>query len=446
MSFYDGTYNNEIGRAVASFSAYSEEIESILSLSSDRSEIIDAASVILNGRATAALQTLVPIHTRKQAGIFFTSSELAKKSAEYIKPMLQDGYRLLDPACGAGNLLIACTEYLPLQPTLRETINLWSTLLEGYDLYPEMVRAARLRLVFAAIMQHPGEINHLDSTYIEGSFKGIKVGDAFSSLAMPTNTCILVNPPFGSMKTTENCRWATGKVQIAAWFVQQLLERSTEGQHIVAILPDVLRSGTRYERWRNVISSKSSSLIVKAAGRFDKETDVDVFILDSIVRSETEDATQWPDTISTSNTKSSKTVSDYFNVSVGTIVPHRDPKQGDLYPYLHARNAKKGQTIVSIAETVRTNRKVFNSPFVAIHRTSSPNDKSRCVASIVNEKREVAVENHIIVLQPKSGNLDICTQLVNILNSEHTDNFMNRRIRCRHLTASSINEIPWIEE
>lgn len=89
---------------------------------------------------------------------------------------------------------------------------------------------------------------------------------------------------------------------------------------------------------------------------------------------------------------------------------------------------------------------VFRPPFVAIRRTSGPRDRSRAVATIVRGRRAVAVENHVIVCLPEDGSIERCRALLARLRSSRTDDWLNRRIRCRRLTTSAVAGVPWWEE
>ncbi len=136
------------------------------------------------------------------------------------------------------------------------------------------------------------------------------------------------------------------------------------------------------------------------------------------------------------------TVSDFFDVHVGPVVPYRDPIEGPRHPYIHARTTPAWETIDVIPEHRRYNGTVFWPPFLVIHRTSSPSDKHRCVATIVNTGCHVAVENHLLVLLPHDGSFQSCKQLLMMLKSPQTDAWLNSRIWCRHLTVSAIRELP----
>jgi hypothetical protein len=403
MSNYATTRDHRIAEAVACFSVYSDEIEAVVfnsARNNERNINKDIVPDILNGETTLALQRLVPINARKEAGIFFTSTMLSDKVADHLAPMLRTGSKLVDPACGAGNLLLACAKYLPSGCNLQDTLEIWSNHILGYDLHYEFIRAAQTQ-----------------------------------------DVCMIVNPPFGYMQAPEDCQWAAGKIQIAGWFLEKLLRTAPEGQHVVAVLPDVLRSGTRYRKWRDMLSRLCVSIDIELAGRFDTNTDVDVFILYAVAGVDDTGQFQWP-VLRPHNRETHHIVSDFFDVHVGSVVPHRDSLEGPSYPYIHARIAPAWQTIDHVSEERPYRGTVFPPPFVVVHRTSSPSDKNRCVATIVNEKREVAVENHLLVLLPHDKSLQSCKHLLEVLKSPQSSEWLNERIRCRHLTVEALRELP----
>ena len=81
--------------------------------------------------------------------------------------------------------------------------------------------------------------NTLSDIDIENVFPHLKVGNVFDSESILQSQCIVVNPPFGYMQAPSDCTWAHGRIQAAGWFLEKLLLSAREGQHIVAILPDV---------------------------------------------------------------------------------------------------------------------------------------------------------------------------------------------------------------
>lgn len=444
MIHFVTSFDQEIAKAVDRFSAYSDEIESIIypNQQGNNLDLIgDVVPGILNGRTSQALQTLIPLDVRKKAGLFFTSDRIAEKVASQVASMLQANTKIIDPACGAGNLLLACAKHLPLGSSLKETLSNWTGRLLGYDLHPEFIRAAQLRLMLLAISMHPEESDTVASLRPHDLFKGLEVGNVFDHLPISPGACVVVNPPFGNMHSPVDCKWTTGKVQIAALFIEGLIRTALEGQHIVAILPDVLRCGTRYRRWRETISSLCTTIAIEPVGRFDNHTDVDVFIFHVKTGKAKVLFDSWTSSILASDS-SLPALSDYFDVHVGPVVPHRDLIQGSSYPYIHARTARAWHVVEYIDEERQYSGTVFSPPFVVVHRTSSPRDRYRCVATIVCEQRKVAVENHLLILLPRNKSLKSCKKLLNILKSQYANDWFNKRIRCRHLTISSMREFP----
>ncbi|MCP4150752.1 MAG: N-6 DNA methylase [bacterium] len=436
-----------IGDAVSSFATYSDEIEKIIPavpsvLSSSKICLREHVPAILNGSTTLALRELIPLKIRKDAGLFFTGTGLSDKVASRLAPLLSKGGTFIDPACGAGNLLIACAKYLPLGVDVEETLFIWSNKIFGYDLHHEFVRAAQIRLTILAASLHCNIKNIKAPLKPEKVFSEIRVCDALGSTSVIAEAdSVVVNPPFGHTHAPIGCQWASGKIQAAGLFFEKILISAKEGQRIVGILPDVLRSGSRYRKWREMIAGNTRSMDVDIAGAFDEKTDVDVFILDVIKSRAKNNTNIWPG--NDCQEINNNVVSNFFKVNVGPVVPHRDPNKGALYPYLHARNASGWQILSKIDETRKYSGRVFTPPFVVIHRTSSPRDKARCVGAIVTGERNVAVENHLIVFQPLDKRLASCKKLVKALKSIETNDWLNERIRCRHLTVSALANLPY---
>jgi hypothetical protein len=137
-------------------------------------------------------------------------------------------------------------------------------------------------------------------------------------------------------------------------------------------------------------------------------------------------------------------ISDLFEVSVGPVVPHRCPHKGNCYPYLDTSSAIPW-SIVSKLPKRRFKGTVTKPPFVVVRRTSNPGDKYRAVAAMVTGSSPVAVENHLIVLKPKDGTIKQCNKLIEFLKRASANQWFNERIRCRHLTVSSVKEMPLME-
>lgn len=440
--------NQSISGKVHSFSTYVDELYRTLARE-DLGHLISSSDAnlyrLLNGKAADVLHETVPITARREQGIFFTNHALADRIASDLSSLLQRGVRISDPACGAGNLLLACANYLPIGTSFEETVDIWSDLIHGCDVFEEFVVATKLRLALLAAVRSSDARHVKNAVSRLTAFGGLRARDVLADGTLPEPVdCTIVNPPYGNAKAPDQCRWASGNVQKAAIFLEQIMRSASQEQRVIAVLPDVLRSGTRYSRWREVVSRLASSVTVEIVGRFDAEADVDVFVLSAIVGDGC-DSIDW--TLGDNATKNARrSVSDFFHVHAGAVVPHRDKVQGPDRPYIRARSIPAWKTVEAIGETRQYSGTVFRPPFVALNRTSSPRDRCRCIGTIVNADREVAVENHLLVLLPRDGSLEKCDELLRVLKNESTTKWMNHRIRCRHLTVASVRELPWWSE
>lgn len=176
---------------------------------------------------------------------------------------------------------------------------------------------------------------------------------------------------------------------------------------------------------------------VEPYGQFDAWTDVDVFTLKA-TRAEGGPAIAW-----WRKDEAERRVEDRFEVSVGAVVPHRDPEEGKESPYICARDLA-GQD-EHWAGTIRRRHpgRVFRAPFVAVRRTSRPAAGGRRVpATIVRCKDPVLAENHLLICRPRDGSLRTCAELVAVLASAEAGAWLDARIRCRHLTVTALRELP----
>ena len=427
------------------FSDYVGSIERLVkrAVSTGLCDLTVETTPVLNGGPGEALRETVDLVTRKSTGAFFSGSDLSDELiGSFTQPIDVDS-RILDPACGSGDLLLACSRRLPIATSLADTLEAWGQQLYGLDLYPEFIRATRARLVLAAALR--GRWNASEGLAdSESWFPGIKVGDG---LAIPKDltraTHVVLNPPFNLIQTPQGVEWSSGQVSAAAVFMNHLLAACKDGTNLVAILPDVLRSGTRYGRWREHISQRAAVRRVSIWGIFDPWADVDVFLLEASICSDSLDTS-----IATWTGPKEPEVKDALSsvakVSVGSLVPHRHSNRGQWHPYLHALGlARWGKVNVAGLPKKRFNGTVFSPPFVAVRRTSRPGDSGRAIGTVILGDRPVAVENHLIVVTPRDTSLDTCQEIMDLLRSDETDRWLDRRIRCRHLTVGALRDLPW---
>ena len=348
---------------------------------------------------------------------------------------------VLDPACGVGDLLVALVAHLPRSNDLVSTLSEWGGRILGRDVQPEFVRATKIRLALAAIGREP--LQHtLQLPRIRELFPGISTGSSLTDDdSFRAASYVLINPPFTQVPAPPDCAWGSGKVNSAALFMDACVNRSEPGTRIVAILPDVLRSGSRYEKWRSLFQQRVDLSKVEIVGQFDRHADVDVFIAVGSIRKVRRTISQgnWIP----SEKDNGRTVGEKFDVSVGAVVSYRDPRRGPWHPFIQARGIPAWDVVSSISDNRRFMGRTFEPPFVVVRRTSRPGDKHRAVGTIISGQSPVAVENHLLVLKPKDGTLAMCHQLLGLLQENGTTDMLDRRIRCRHLTVPSLSELPW---
>ncbi|MBA7707417.1 hypothetical protein ES703_116289 [subsurface metagenome] len=397
---------------------------------------------ILDGEVAKQFRTRVPLEIRRSAGAFFTGTKLARRLLGHSLSNLPADAIICDPACGVGDLLLAAAWKLPASCDLAKTLQIWGGKLMGFDVHPEFVRAAKVRLLLLAMLRSSG-IEDSTIPKLSKLFPMICVHDF---LAQPKKLArashILINPPYNKLIAPYECTWGNMKVSAAVLFMDACLSNASTGAKIAAILPDVLRSGSSYEKWRQHIESLSERMEITTYGQFDKWTDVDVFTV-KLLRSDCQKSSKGKWWKSVKGARDGK-VGDYFKVHVGPVVPHRDPEKGPCVAYVHAKTLPAWGRVKRINEQRRFNGTLFKPPFVAVRRTSRPGDK-RAIATIITGKRKIAAENHLLVLLPKDKTISLCKKLIKILRTAKTDIYLNKRIRCRHLTVSALAEVPWWE-
>lgn len=409
-----------------------------LTQKSDRLDVKSNIESALNGQANTFLRKNVNIETLRKSGIFFTGHKLASDLAEPFSKTLSKAPSVLDPACGAGDLLLAAAKKLPIANSLDKTLSLWGAQLFGYDIDPEFVKAAKIRLFLLAQLRLKATQTYCHS--IESIFPNIKTADFLAqSLTGKAFDLVLMNPPYHRVKIDNN--WANGLTTISAQFVYKCMTELPTGTKIGAILPDVLRTGTRYARWRSQTEKHSAIRNVQIVGKFDATTDVDVFLLELQIGESKNKTNIWY-----SNNRTKAIVSDFFEVKTGPVVPFRDKRRGEKYPFIDPSVVPAWETVIPGAKTRRFDKTVFKPPFVVVRRTSGPSDKTRAVASIITGKSDVAVENHFLVLKPISGGLRECKEALQVFRNTTSTAWLNKRIRCRHLTVSAIKSLPYGEK
>jgi N-6 DNA Methylase len=427
-----------------SFRSYIDRLHILLARATKEpspSEFLKEMDAALDGQPRDELRRSVAVSQLRSAGAFFTGSRMARRVVSRLTSSLVGEATVLDPACGAGDLLIACTQHLPHRSDFASTLVEWKTRILGRDVEPEFVRATRVRLALAALRREPSG-SRLRLPPIDELFPEIRAGSSLSEHELYQRAShIVINPPFTMVDAPDSCSWGGGKVNGAALFMEACVTRSKPGTRVFAILPEVLRSGSRYEKWRQMVAEHASISGIETLGQFDRVTDVDVFMVLAVVRGDGASRACAPWT--PLQQSSSGRITDKFDISVGAVVPHRDPREGPWLPFLQARGLPSWEAVSSVGARRRFKGRAVQPPFVVVRRTSRPGDKSRAVATLVTGREKMAVENHLLVLRPKDGSSRACRQLLAILRDDTTSEILDKRIRCRHLTVQALGELPW---
>jgi len=425
------------------FLPYVQELERLLEGRDARSqnEWRSRCILCLNGEPARELRRVTSLADLQSRGAFFTGSTLAKKAILALGVPPRGGHRFLDPTCGAGDLLLAVARKLPRAGSVQGTLALWGERLAGCETSREFVRATRARLALLAMLRCKSRVQ-MEATELRRLFPMIRQGDAFAATDLYAHADrLIMNPPFCARDAPERCEWAEGKVNAAALLTETAVRNAKRDARILAILPDVLRSGTRYARWRGMVGALADVERVQPHGLFDERADVDVFLLGLTIGERHGGGS--PEDWTFGRLKEGATVSTRFEVRVGPVVPHRHKDAGTSYRYIRAPKLPPWGTKHRISEQRRFSGTVFAPPFVAVRRTSSPSDSKRAVATVVLGLGEVAVENHLLVCVPRDGTVGACHELLRRLRLARTDAWLNRRIRCRHLTVSALADMPW---
>ncbi len=386
---------------------------------------------------------MIPLNIRRTSGAFFTRKKLANRLIRLL-PSTNHITIYCDPACGAGDLLIAACRTFPVRPRLADTLRLWGDHIVGFDCNEEFILAAKARLILLAV-QSCSSFAGTSSIEWQNTFPHLKRVDGSQSLhelADSNNLVILLNPPYFSTVAPDDCSWAQGKVNSAALFVESCIKHCALNTKVAAILPEVLRSGSRYKKWREFLIAHSNDLKERIEDQFDGWTDINVYLTSFVVKSTADQAKAPTSRVRQGKNRYKPLIGDIFEVKVGPVVPHRDKRIGNQYLYIHARILKPWQIMKTLSESRKYPGTVFKPPFVAVRRTSRPGDKYRAIGTLINGSHPVAVENHLIVILPKDGTLRVCQLLLKSLKRKETTEWLDQRIRCRHLTVEAMKELP----
>ena len=397
----------------------------------------------LDGLAYQRLRHTVPVEARRASSTFFTSSSLRARLLSPYRDLISRGASVLDPACGTGDLLIAALALLPDHWSASRLRRHVAARFNGRELIPILAAVARDRLQLAVNVAplsrgKPGRF----------SLPLLQAGDGLApDVPYAAAQLVLLNPPFKREILPRSTQWGEGLTSQAAPFTLHVLERCRGNTRVAAILPDVLRSGTRYAKWRSEIEKIAVVDTIELVGLFDPWTDVDVFIAHLRKHSRKGSSAlsgqvfDWHGMI---RAFKPSTLGDIASISIGDVVPHRHPQEGPEVPYLTVHTVPLN-TIITTAPTRKFAGRLHKPPFIVVRRTSAPTRAGgpRIASSIVHTKLgDVAVENHLIIIKPHTGTLAACRLLRDQLADPSVTAWLDNRLRTRHLTKQALLELP----
>ena len=207
------------------------------------------------------------------------------------------------------------------------------------DIYQEFVDVAKRRIVLKAISKGATKRQDTDIS-VNNFFPGLKQGDV-RKIKDETefSATIFMNPPFNLFEPIKPCSWSSGKLSFAAYALDLIIERSKPGTQFIAILPDVLRSGSRYQRWRDQVGQKTEIHSLQPYGLFSSKVNVDVFILGGTVGRHDRGRFNWYKV----NRPAGKSLGESCTIQVGAVVPHRLNGRGKHVPYITAKDIIAGK-------------------------------------------------------------------------------------------------------
>ena len=172
----------------------------------------------LDGQVGATLRETVPLGIRRELGAFFSDSDLRTATLPSWSRVAFTQESVLDPAVGAGDLLLEAARKLPVNPDLLLTLQQWGPLLQGRDIEPTFVRLAKARLVILAIFRGATGSSSPD-VHLDCILPEIRVGDGLDLLRDGwTGGHIVMNPPFTYHCAPRGTTWTGGADELGRNF------------------------------------------------------------------------------------------------------------------------------------------------------------------------------------------------------------------------------------
>ncbi len=392
---------------------------------------------IMDGAMPTAVASSMSRSDRRIGGVFFTPESTAARMARMAGASSSNV--CFDPTVGIGSLLLAFAAALRVRATFERTLESWNERLAGFDLSPHLVALAKLRILalLTSRVGAPATVPTVEPLPL------IKVGDALME-PWPDWDLVLANPPFA--RSVSDGRLTSQ----AARFLEQICDSLHGKREAVVLLPDVIRSGAQHSELRRRIRRDFRITWGAHLGRIWDDADIDVFAM-RVATKGRQQVGWWGDVPFfgdagqrrlLTRTVSGLTLGETYTVAVGSIVPHRHvaAKRDVRYPFVKASDLHQPLYPARLESIRCSSSSTVTGPFLAVARTSSPNDSTRVVASIAPFAKPYAVENHVLVISGRP--LPELRKLKAHLESSAIRELLDTRIGCRHITVGALKDMP----
>lgn len=194
------------------------------------------------------------LEKRKKLGQYMTPASVSHVARDFLK--LKPGDKIIDPAVGTGELLLAVAETNP------------DVKLYGWDVDSNILKTAEKNL------GNKAELTCVDGLTVE-NFNG------FFDAA-------IVNPPYFELKPTVEQKNKYGKVisgraNIYAFFIQKTLELVKEDGQVAFIIPPSMNNGTYFDALRKYVIQNSEIVnlkVIKNSSLFiEAQTAIQILVL-----------------------------------------------------------------------------------------------------------------------------------------------------------------------
>jgi adenine-specific DNA-methyltransferase len=379
--------------------------------------------------ATTDYIDTVPLTKRKELGQYMTPATVSDIIFDHV--VLEDGMKILDPAVGTGELLLA----------VKRRLNGKTVQLHGWEIDPDIMAVAQQQLP-------------------EAEFKIASMLDGYPTEEHGSYDFIIGNPPYFELKNTDFTRadftTAEGRTNIYGLFFERTIPLLKENGVLAFIVPPSMNAGSYFKKLRAYITQHTTVEyveIVRENKKFaDALTSVQIIVLRKTsapqpsefvhdFRATTRNV-QAPvvftdnDALIRQAWEGKKSVHEHgYEVTTGNIVWNEnkealsaDQKPGSA-PLYYAKDISADNTLqlsqkVADKRWLASQRPALTGKTILVNRIVGSLDNPRIKAALVDEASYYA-ENHVNVIRPRTNHQQDITieelfqKLINIPDFTH---------------------------